>query len=106
MVSTVQSICLGIICAIVSCDEKCAHELNEKLCSKNSKKDYSPIEKAVFYGLSFSGESATICMLAGAIVGAFCGKKTTPDYLYQMCDNHEEVRKMASDLFHATSSSV
>lgn len=102
-----QSICLGIICAIVACDEKCAHELNDKLIfSEDAANEFSPIERTVFYAFTFSGESATICMLAGALVGAFCGKRTTPDYLYKMCDNHEEVRKMAKDLFQVTNAII
>ncbi len=70
--------------------------------SVNARKAYSPIERVMFYSLTFCGESETVGGLAGALVGAFYGRRACPSYLIQMCSNHEIVRQQAYQLFQIT----
>ncbi len=98
-----RSITTALVAFIVASDPKCEHELNEKLMCLNAREAYSPIERVIFYTIAFGGETDTVGGLAGALVGAFYGRKACPNYLVQMCEGHERVRQQASQLFKITS---
>ena len=80
--------------------------MDEKLLCENARDIFSPIELASFYCLSFSGESSTICSLAGQLIGAFYGQKASPIYLFEMCEDHDKVQENARQLFKMTSTQV
>lgn len=75
-VSAIESIPMGLFAFMVASDPKCSNEVNYKLSSTDAFKEYHPIERVIFYAISFGGETHKIASMAGAIAGAFFrGKK-------------------------------
>lgn len=59
-------------------------------------------ERTVHYAISLGGDTDTIGSMAGAICGAFVGRQNIPDHLLEVCEDRENVQKLAQQLFEAT----
>lgn len=58
-------------------------------------------ERTVHYAISLGGDTDTIGSMAGAICGAFVGRQNVPDYLIKVCEDNENMQKLAQQLFDA-----
>ena len=90
---------MGLFAFIVASDPKCSNEVNYKLNSKDAFKEYNPIERVIFYAISFGGETQKIASMAGSIAGAFFSRKEFPKYLIDMCESSKDVQTYAQKIF-------
>jgi ADP-ribosylglycohydrolase len=98
-VNSIDSIPMALFAFMIASDPKCANELNMKLNSSDAFNEYHPIERVIFYAISFGGDTDTIASMAGALAGAFFGRKDLPEYLINMCESHREIELYARKLF-------
>ena len=98
-ISAIESIPMALFAFMVAVDPKCSNEVNSKLNSKDAFKEYHPIERVIFYAISFGGESNKISSMAGAIAGAFFSCKDLPRYLIEMCESYKDAQVDAQRLF-------
>ena len=70
-VSSIQTIPMALLAFMIASDQKCVNEVNLKLNSKDSFKEFNSIERVIFYAISLGGDMNTISSMAGAIAGTF-----------------------------------
>ena len=99
-ISAIGSIPIALFSFMIATDPHCRNEVNHKLNSKDAFKQYPhPVERVIFYAISFGGESNKIASMAGAIAGAFFSRQDLPKYLVEMCESHREIETNAQKLF-------
>ncbi|XP_078035897.1 ADP-ribosylhydrolase ARH3 isoform X2 [Augochlora pura] len=62
----------------------------------------SPFRRAIQYAISLGGDTDTIGSMTGAIAGAFYGEKEINSNLLQHCEDSEEFKNLADQLFDIT----
>ena len=96
-VMTVQAICLYKTILPTEAFDTLMKELYD---SKDAFKEYPhPVERVIFYAISFGGESNKIASMAGAIAGAFFSSQDLPRYLLEMCESYKDTQMYAQRLF-------
>jgi ADP-ribosylglycohydrolase len=99
-ISAIGSIPIALFSFMIATDPHCRNEVNNKLNTKDAFKEYPhPVERVIFYAISFGGESNKIASMAGAIAGAFFSRLDLPKYLVEMCESHREIETNAQKLF-------
>jgi hypothetical protein len=99
-ISAIGSIPIALFSFMIATDPHCRNEVNHKLNTKNAFTEYPhPVERVIFYAISFGGESNKIASMAGAIAGAFFSRTDLPKYLVEMCESHREIETNAQKLF-------
>ena len=98
-ISALESVPVALLAFVIASDPQCADEVNFKLGSANAFKEYQPIERVIFYAISFGGETHKIASMAGALAGAFFSRRGLPGYLADMCEASDEVARLAGRLF-------
>ena len=94
------SIPMALFSFMIATDPQCRNEVNHKLNSKDAFKEYPhPVERVIFYAISFGGESNKIASMAGAIAGAFFSSQDLPRYLLEMCESYKDTQMYAQRLF-------
>ena len=102
-ISALSSIPMALFSFMIAIDPRCQHEVNHKLNSKDSFKEYPhPVERVIFYAISFGGESNKIASMAGQIAGAFSTRQDLPKYLIEMCESYRDIQILANRIFELT----
>ena len=70
-ISAVGSIPIALFSFMIAIDPHCSNEVNQKLNSSDAFKEYHPIERVIFYAISFGGESNKIASMAGSVIDFF-----------------------------------
>jgi hypothetical protein len=98
-ISAMESIPVALFSFVVASDPRCANEVNFKLGSEDAFAEYSPVERVVFYAISYGGDSHKIASMAGALAGAFFSAKDLPRYILDMCESSEDMCILAQKVF-------
>jgi ADP-ribosylglycohydrolase len=98
-ISAMESIPIALFSFVIASDPSCANEVNFKLNSPNAFEEFSPVERVVFYAISYGGDTHKIASMAGALAGAFFSSKDLPKYLVDMCEGSEDMQGLAQRLF-------
>jgi ADP-ribosylglycohydrolase len=98
-ISAMESIPIAVFSFVVASDPRCANEVNFKLNSANAFQEFTPIERVIFYAISYGGDTHKIASMAGALAGAFFSRKDMPKYLVDMCEGSEDMQTLAQRLF-------
>jgi hypothetical protein len=98
-ISALESVPVALFAFVIASDPKCSNELNYKLNSLDAFTEFKPIERVIFYAISFGGETHKIASMAGALAGAFFSRKELPNFMIKMCESHRELELYARKLF-------
>jgi hypothetical protein len=93
---------MGLFAFMVASDPRCSNEVNQKLNSKNSFKEYHPIERVIFYAAALFGGSNAIGAIAGALAGAFYSSRDIPRYLIEMCESYNDILMFAQTIYEVS----
>ncbi len=76
-------------------------QVNRKLNSKNSFKEFHSIERVILYAISL-GNMSNNCVgaIAGSFAGAFYSLDNLPNYLFEICVSLDDVSKFAQKLYN------
>lgn len=58
--------------------------------------------RCIEYAITLGGDTDTIASMCGAIAGAYFGDSVIAENLVKHCESHEEMQKLAQDLYEAS----